>query len=715
MFVPCLFLALQIASAPPPPPPSSPASETRFGVTVRDPFRALEHLDDPATQAWIRAQADYSRQQLDAVPGRAAILADIERLEKLTPSVIEDVLLMPAERMLVRRRPADAENARLYWREADGTERLLFDPLAGRAADAPPRAISYAAPSPDGGRVVVGVSEGGSEQATAWLLDGRDGRVIGTPIERADFGVSWLPDGSGFFYNQLQALRPDQPVSERRLNSQTYLHLLGSAARDPLVFGNRLPASGALEPGQIPLVSSSAGSRWMLGEPANVENRRILRVALLDDLGRTGGPRWKPLLDVGDNVRSYVQHGNDLYLLSSAQPTRSLQRLSLDDPAHRRSTVVAAGEGVIDEIYYGNDALYYTVRDANGVEMGLFRLPWGTHDAQRVDLPGVQALRVYAAEPGSRGLLIGADGWTRFFDVLRVDAEGHATSSGLQAQPQGLGSDGLVAEIVSVPSTDGAQVPLSIVSPKDAPRDGSAPLFMQGYGAYGLSTDPVLIPAHFAYFDRGIVRAFCHVRGGGEKGEAWYRAGFQQSKHHSWEDFNACAEYLIAHGYTRADRLGAAAASAGGVLVGNAFLARPDLYRVAIPMVGVLDSVGTALRDPNGPANWPEFGDPNTDEGFRSLVAMSSYAKVRDGTAYPAVLLPHGYNDPRVAVWNSAKMAARLQQASTSGRPILLDIDYGAGHGMGSAQRSVNNERADMITFLLWQFGLPAYQPQEKH
>ena len=147
-------------------------------------------------------------------------------------------------------------------------------------------------------------------------------------------------------------------------------------------------------------------------------------------------------------------------------------------------------------------------------------------------------------------------------------------------------------------------------------------------------------------------------------------------------------------------------------MIGNAMIERPDLFRVMFPMVGVLDSVGAALRDPNGPVNWPEFGDPNTEAGFKALVGMSAYQKVKDGTPFPAVMLYHGYNDPRVAVWHSAKMAARLQRASNSGNPVLLNVDYQAGHGVGSAQASVNAQRADILSFMFWQFGKEGWSPR---
>ncbi|HZT60730.1 MAG TPA: prolyl oligopeptidase family serine peptidase, partial [Pyrinomonadaceae bacterium] len=195
-------------------------------------------------------------------------------------------------------------------------------------------------------------------------------------------------------------------------------------------------------------------------------------------------------------------------------------------------------------------------------------------------------------------------------------------------------------------------------------------------------------------------------RGGGEYGEEWHLAGKGKTKPNTWKDFIACAEYLVAEKYTSPEHLAGEGGSAGGILIGNSITERPDLFGAAIDQVGdnnILRSETTS----NGVPNIPEFGSTKTEDGFRSLLAMDAYSKVKDGVKYPAVLLTTGINDPRVEPWMSAKMAARLQAASASGRPVLLRVDYDAGHGFGSTRRQRNEELADTYAFLFQQLGSP--------
>ena len=713
LVAPLSSVATAFTDAPPPPPPGEPVTETRFGITTTDPFRRLEDLKDPEVQAWMKAQAERARETLDAIPGRAAVLADVERLSRLTSVQIEGGEQLRDGRLLLQRAAAGEDVGRLFLLAGidDPVGRVLVDPEDWRRRTGKPHAINYFTASPDGRHVLVGISESGSEMAEAHLFELATGKQVGQPISRIWFTPSWLPDGSGFTYNRINPLTDDQPVAERQLNSQAYLHRLGGdAERDPVLFGNRQPGSAAVQPAEMPVVVTSRGGDFMLGYPSTVENRVQLYLAPITQLGQ---PRieWRKLVDRDADARLYHLDGNTLYLLTSGGAGRAIERIALPDG--RRDVVVqGTAEAPIDQMTVRADALYYTTRAADGVGTRLQRLAHGAARATEVPLPGLQTLFWMSAQDGVAGMLIGGVGWTRFPTVVRIDADGAVHPTALQPDPQGVDTNALVATIVEVPSHDGALVPLSLVHRRDLARDGRNPTLLQGYSAYGFSTSPALIADHFAYFDRGFVRAFCHARGGGDKGEAWYRAGFQSTKPNTWRDFNACAQYLVDNGYTSPAMLASLGGSAGGILVGNAMVERPDLYRVVFPEVGVLDSVGAALRDPNGPANWPEFGDPHTEDGYRALHAMDSYGKITDATPYPAVMLVHGVEDPRVAVWQSGKAAARLQQASSSGRPVLLRLDYEAGHGMGSTQTQANEERADLISFMLWQFGVPGFQPE---
>jgi prolyl oligopeptidase len=248
-------------------------------------------------------------------------------------------------------------------------------------------------------------------------------------------------------------------------------------------------------------------------------------------------------------------------------------------------------------------------------------------------------------------------------------------------------------------------VPLSIIHKSDIILNGNNPTLIGGYGGYGMSIGVFFNPLNIAWIERGGVYAIAHVRGGGEYGKEWHLAGQKLTKPNTWKDFIACAEYLIDKGYTSKERIAGQGGSAGGILIGRAITERPDLFAAAIINVGVLDAIRSETTT-NGVPNIPEMGTVTNEDGFKGLYEMSSYHHVLDGMNYPAVLLTHGMNDPRVEPWMTAKMTARLQAATASGKPILFRVEYGAGHGIGSTRDQYLKEYADEFAFLLWQFDI---------
>jgi prolyl oligopeptidase len=254
-------------------------------------------------------------------------------------------------------------------------------------------------------------------------------------------------------------------------------------------------------------------------------------------------------------------------------------------------------------------------------------------------------------------------------------------------------------------------VPLTIIHRKGLTLDGNNPTLISGYGSYGFGSNVNFNPVDLAWFERGGVRAIAHVRGGGEHGKQWHLAGQKLNKPNTWKDFIACAHYLIDNKYTSKEKIAGQGGSAGGILIGRAITERPDLFAAALLNVGALDAVRFETTM-NGPPNVPEFGSVKTEDGFKGLYAMSAYHHVKDGEKYPAVMLTHGVNDPRVDPWMSAKMCARLQAASTSGKPVLFRVDYVAGHGIGSTRTQQEQLTADQWGFLLWQMGDADFQPK---
>ena len=257
---------------------------------------------------------------------------------------------------------------------------------------------------------------------------------------------------------------------------------------------------------------------------------------------------------------------------------------------------------------------------------------------------------------------------------------------------------------------DGAHVPLSIVYRKGLKRDGTAPLLLWAYGAYGITQDPSFIARWLPLLDQGGVFAMAHVRGGGELGEDWHLAGQKLTKPNTWRDMIACAETLIARHYTSSKKLAIIGGSAGGITVGRFLTERPDLAAVVVDAVGVSNPLRSEFS-PNGPPNIPEFGSVTTAQGFKALYQMDSTQHVRKGVKYPSVLLTTGLNDPRVSSWEPTKMTAWLQASTASANPILLRIETDAGHGIGSTRSQRDRETGDEIAFILWRTGDPRFQP----
>jgi prolyl oligopeptidase len=314
------------------------------------------------------------------------------------------------------------------------------------------------------------------------------------------------------------------------------------------------------------------------------------------------------------------------------------------------------------------------------------------------------------ANPRRPGAVLRMQGWTEPPTVTTVEAKtGNLKNTGLQPPVQADFSE--MDEVrLYAPSHDGVKIPVTLVYRKQTMLTADNPTLLIGYGSYGISLSPVFDATRLAWLERGGIIAIAHVRGGGEYGEEWHRGGLKATKINTILDFIACADFLIKYGFTSPRRLAIQGGSAGGIPAGGALVRRPDLFAAVVPRVPVMDMLRIEFSA-NGPPNIPEFGSVATKQGFEDLRVMSAYQQVKEGTAYPAVLLTTGMNDPRVDPWQAGKMAARLQAASVSGKPVLLRVDWQAGHGVGSSRESRDEELADIYSFLLWQFGKEEFQP----
>ena len=698
----------------PPAAPVQPVTDEYFGVKVTDPYRYMEDLKDPQVQSWFKAQNARTRSALDAIAGRTGLLARITELDQSAPARVFDVRRLPGGRLFYQKRLASEDMARLYVREGiDGPEKLLLDPGKYPAPKNSHNAISYYAPSDDGSLVAAGVSAGGSENAVLHLVRVDSAQDAGEAIDRTEFGeVFWRPDNHSFFYNRLQKLGPDQPPIDKYLNSRVYLHTVGKDPdADPAVMGAGLSPEVKAAPADAPVVATDPASSYAFGMLAHGVQREITAYAA--PLASVAGPQvpWQKICDVDQAVINGTVHGDDLYLLTHKDvPRFKLVRTSLAHPdVDQAEVIIPEGPAVLMGTAAAKDAIY--VQELDGGIGRLVRVSYGGK-AEEVPLPFEGAVEIAASDSRVPGVLLSLTSWTRAPAIYAYDPQTRqVTDTHLQPAGKFDHPQDVVSEEVKVASYDGTLVPLSIVHRRDVKLDGSHPTLLTGYGAYGITLDPWFDVRTLAWFEHDGVMAVAHVRGGGEYGEQWHKDGQKLTKPNTWRDFIACGEYLIEKKYTTSARLAGAGTSAGGITIGRAITERPDLFAAALDRVGVCNAL-RAEKSPNGPPNIPEFGSTATQEGFEDLYAMDAYHHVRDGVHYPAVLLTTGFNDPRVDPWEPGKMAARLQAATSGGKPILLRVDYDAGHGFGSTRTQIESQLADEWGFLLWQFDVPGFEAQ---
>ncbi len=683
-----------------------------FGTKVVDPYRWMENTSDPEVIAWMKAQNDYTRAVLARIPGRDELLARIKSLDN-AGNTVSGLQVWGGHYFYYKTEPG-SDNRKLFVRDTLGSpERLLVDPEKMTTADGKHYSIDYFQPSLDGVYVGYGISLGGSEDSVLHILQSSTGTVLPDSIDRAQFGSpSWLPDGKSFFYTRAQKLAADAPPTAKYQKLRVYRHTLGGDPEtEPLVFGFGANPGVKVDDNDFSVVQFSPGApEFLVGLVIHGVKNEFDVYSIPFDANPGAKTVWKKVADQSDEVTGLDVHGGELYLLSHKNASRfKVLRTSLGAPDLAHAAVaVPASEVVITGISATEDALY--VRDLDGGIGRLRRLPYSGANIQSVNLPFYGAIQSLVTNPTAAGAWLELTSWTKSPLWYSLDAKTDKLTDTALVPPSPVDYSQIESEEVKAKSADGTMIPLSIIHKRGLALDGSHPTWLTGYGAYGINYDPYFDPTILAFLERGGVRAFAHVRGGGEYGEDWHQAGQKLTKQHTVDDFLAGGEYLIEHKYTSAAHLAGEGTSAGGITIGRAITERPELFGAALIRVGDSNAL-RAETQVSGPANIPEFGTVTEPDGFKALFAMDAYQHVKPDTPYPAVLLTTGVNDPRVAPWEAAKMAARLQADTSSGKPILLRVDYDAGHGMGSTKSQHDIELADELAFLFWQLGVTGYAP----
>ncbi len=702
------------ALVPPPATRSEPVSDLVHGETIVDEYRWLEMLekDSPEVLAWTTIQNDRTQSILNALPCHA-------QLEKqLAPLMSIGSVGLPKR-----------EGASAFWTEREGNQNqpiLYFAPdcaapaISGSATNSfvgPSRAdkkvlldvntidakgltsLDWWEPSQDGRRIAFGISKSGSEMSVLHLLDVASGQWLSDEISgKVSFG-GWSPNGDAFLYSRLAD--PADPYSREIRWHQIGVH----TQQDPLIYKQK-------EPSVVPGAGLSRDGRWIIVSQSRGWQSNDLFVGDFAQWQRAGMPSGAITLvpvavDLDGNFRPSAIIGDTMYMLSSLDtPKGSLWAVDMNSPARAnwKSVIAMRADEVLESVAYCGGLLVASY--SKDVCSRIERFTTSGQSLGEIKLPGLGSASIATDETRTNGFV----SYTSFNEprsIYSVDFK--SGSMTLWARPTvPIDPSSVTVSQVFVPSKDGTKIPMFIVHKAGLVLSGDSPTILYGYGGFNVSLDPAFNATNWPWYEGGGVYAIANLRGGSEYGEEWHKSGMRANKQNVFDDFYACAEWLISSKFTNPSHLAIQGGSNGGLLTGVAVTQRPELFCAAISAVPLLDMI--RYQQFLMAKFWvPEYGSSDDAEQFGWIRKYSPYHHVTNGTKYPAVLFTAGENDSRVHPLHARKMTARMQALSANDQdidPILLWVDRNAGHGQGKPLANRIAEKADQWSFMMWQTGM---------
>lgn len=715
--------------------PKKAVTDAYHGVQLIDEYQWLENAADPKVRKWTADQNDYARSYLDKLSTRSAVAYELQKLYGSVSADYSGLKVVAGKVFAIKSQPPAQQAMLVSLRSPNDikSEKVLVDP--NQLSPQGGTSIDWFEPSLDARYVAVCLSEQGSEAGTLCVYDVSTGKKLSDVVPRVQFptgggSVAWTADG--FFYTRYPA-PGERPDNDLRFYQQVFFHKLGTATeQDNYEIGNEFPRIAEID------FKSSSDGKYTLATVSNGDGGEYAHY-LRDSSGT-----WKQLARFDDRVKQvefghdplYIEWPNDpsLYLLSRKEaPRGKILKLPLSNPVLAEAKeVIGESTNVIDQFVVSASGLYiadlvggpseirfhhfYASRDAEPAEEAprserrggrrrgesspQSRIEW------KLPLKGIYGVQQMVCRRGDE-LLVRIERFNEPYAWHTYDP--HESREKIDAtELKGTApvpfTDVEVVRETAI-SKDGTKVPLNIIRRKGTRRLGDTPTILTGYGGFGISVRPRFDLARRLWIDQGGIVAVANLRGGGEFGEDWHLAGNLTRKQNVFDDFIACAEFLIRSNYTNPKKLSIQGGSNGGLLMGAALTQRPDLFKAVVTHVGIYDMLRVE-RDPNGQFNTTEYGTTKISDQFRALRAYSPYHNVKNGVPYPAVLLLTGEHDGRVNPAHSRKMTARLQAATKSKQPVLLRTSSKSGHGIGTALNERIAQAVDVYSFLLEQLGV---------
>lgn len=662
-----------------------------FGTKVADPYRWLENDTSEATAQWVKAQNEITESYFSKIPFRDKLL---KRLTKLADYEKIGIPFKRHGRYYIYRNNGLQNQSVLYTMDTiDGEQRVFLDP--NKLSDDGTVALNGVYFSHNGKYAAYSISRSGSDWEEFYVLDVVTGRQLDDHIEWAKFsGAAW--QGDGFYYSAYDAPMKGKEFSNVNEVHKIYYHKIGTPqSADVLFYQNpaypkRFYGVNVTEDETMAFLSESgegAGNNLYVRDLRQKDSQFIQMTSDMDY-------SYYPIENFGDTIYLMTNYG---------APRNRLMKATLSAPGLKDwKNVVAETENVLDAADVIGGRLFLTyMKDASS---HAYVCDLDGHVLHEVALPTIGSV-YFRGKKEDKECYYQFSSYTVPGTIYSYDIE--ANKSTVYAAPKtGFNADEYVSEQVFYTSKDGTRVPMSITYKKGMKRNGKNPVYLYGYGGFNISLTPYFSSSRIPFLERGGIYAVANLRGGSEYGEEWHQAGTKMNKQNVFDDFIAAAEYLIANKYTDTDHLAIVGGSNGGLLVGACMTQRPELFRVAVPEVGVMDM----LRYHKFTIGWNWASDYGTSEDskemFEYLLGYSPLHNLKPGTAYPATLVTTADHDDRVVPAHSFKFAATLQECHSGAAPVIIRIETKAGHGGGKPLSKTLEEQADIYSFILYNMGL---------
>lgn len=674
-------------------------TDDMHGTRVADPYRWLEDAESAEVKAWTESQNELTRKVVDAIPGRESIKSEATELLQVGYVGAPSVRTTPtgATRYFHTKREGAQNQPTLYVRDGHGgKDRVLID--ASALSEDGTSALDWWYPSWDGRLLAWGRSESGSEESVLHVRDVATGKDLPDVIDRTRHAsVAWMPDGKSFYYSRYP--EPGTvPAGEEKYHSKIYLHVLGQdPKKDKLVFGEGRDKT------DVPIVLVSPNGRWLV---VRVHMGWDRSEVYLRDLSKGAAAPWVEVATKRHAVFEPIVRNDRLYIQTNdGAPRYALYAVDYQRPDRASwKEILPQGQDVLDDVAVLKNEIVATYMHDAATRVERFGLDGRSKGA--VELPTIGSAGASGAHDGDEAF-ISFTSYVVPYQVYRLDLGAPAPKL---AEWDRVGArfsaDDIEVQRMYATSKDGTRVPMFVIAKKGLVKNGQNPTVLYGYGGFNVNQTPAFSARALTTVRKGAVWATAILRGGGELGEDWHKAGMLEKKQNVFDDFYACAEHLVREKITTSERLGIIGGSNGGLLVATAVTQRPELFRVGLSLVPLTDMV--RYHHFRIAKLWiPEYGDPDKPEHFAFLYRYSPYHHVREGVRYPSMLFTTAESDSRVDPMHARKMTARMQEVQRDpARPVLLRVETKAGHGAGKPVSKLADELADELSFLLHELGV---------